>query len=58
MDAATKLDVNILVITDKSQVFSRYYPDNVITMNFENWQESIENIRQWSERCDLKANQQ
>ncbi len=55
MDAATKLDVNILVITDKSQVFSEYYPDNVITMNFENWEESIENIREWSERCDLKA---
>ena len=55
MDAATKLDVNILVITDKSQVFSEYYPDNVITMNFENWEESLENIREWSERCDLKA---
>ena len=55
IDAATKLDINILVITDKSQVFSEYYPDNVITMNFEHWQESIANIREWSERYDLKA---
>ena len=55
MDAATKLDLKVLVITDKSQVFSEYYPDNVITMNFEHWQESIENIREWSERYDLKA---
>jgi len=55
MDAATKLDLKVLVITDKSQVFSEYYPDNVITMNFEHWQESIENIREWSERYDLKS---
>ena len=55
IDAATKLDINILVITDKSQVFSEYYPDNVITMNFEHWQESIEIIHEWSERYDLKA---
>ena len=55
MDASTKLDLKVLVITDKSQVFSEYYPDNVITMNFEHWQESIENIREWSERYDLKA---
>ena len=55
MDAATKLDLKVLVITDKSQVFSKNYPDNVITMNFEHWQESIENIREWSERYDLKS---
>ena len=48
MDAATKLDLKVLVITDKSQVFSENYPDNVITMNFEHWQENIENIREWS----------
>ena len=55
MDAATKLDLKVLVITDKSQVFSEYYPEKVITMNFEHWEEGLENIREWSERYDLKA---
>ena len=55
MHAAVKIGINILVITNNSQVFSEYYPENVITMNFEHWRESIENIRKWSERYDLKA---
>ena len=55
MHAAVKIGINILVITNNSQVFSEYYPEKVITMNFEHWRESIENIRKWSERYDLKA---
>ena len=55
MNAVTKLDLKVLVITDKSQVFNEYFPDNVISMNFENWQESLENIYEWSLRYDLKA---
>ena len=55
MDAVTKLDLKVLVITDKSQVFSEYFPEKVITINFEQWQESIENIRAWSVKFDLKA---
>ena len=54
MHAAVKIGINILVITNNSQVFSEYYPENVITMNFEHWRESIENIRKWSEQYDLK----
>ena len=55
MDAVTKLDLKVLVITDKSQVFSEYFPEKVITINFEQWQESIEKIRAWSVKFDLKA---
>jgi len=55
MDAVSKLELKVLVLTDKSQVFSRNYPDKVITMNFENWRVQIENIREWSVKHDLQA---
>jgi len=55
MASVSKLELKVLVLTDKSQVFSEYYPDNVITMNFEDWQSHIENIREWSVKHDLKA---
>jgi biotin carboxylase len=55
MDAVSKLELKVLVLTDKSQVFSEDYPDNVITMNFEHWRVHIENIREWSVKHDLKA---
>lgn len=55
MDAVSKLELKVLVLTDKSQVFSRNYPDKVITMDFENWRVQIENIREWSVKHDLQA---
>ena len=55
MNAATKLDLKVLVITDKSQVFSDHYPENVITMNFQLWEDGLDIIREWSERYELKA---
>ena len=55
MDAVSKLELKVLVLTDKSQVFSEDYPDNVIIMNFESWLVHIDNIREWSVKHDLKA---
>ena len=55
MDAVSKLELKVLVLTDKSQVFSEYYPENVITMKFERWQDSLANIREWAVKYDLKA---
>ena len=55
MDAVSKLELKVLVLTDKSQVFSEDYPDNVITMNFEHWRVHLDNIREWSVKHDLKA---
>ncbi len=55
MNAVIKLDLKVLVITDKSQVFSEHYPENVITMNFQLWKDWLDIIREWSERYDLKA---
>lgn len=55
MDAVSKLELKVLVLTDKSQVFNEYYPENVITMKFEHWREYVENIREWSVKHDLKA---
>ena len=55
MNAVIKLDLKVLVITDKSQVFSEHYPENVITMNFQLWKDRLDIIREWSERYDLKA---
>jgi len=55
MNAVTKLDLKVHIITDKYQVFNEYYPENILTINFENWEKSLENIVEWSSRYDLKA---
>ena len=55
MNAVIKLDLKVLVITDKSQVFSEHYPENVISMNFQLWKDWLDIIREWSERYDMKA---
>ena len=55
MNAVIKLDLKVLVITDKSQVFSEHYPENVLTMNFQLWKDRLDIIREWSEQYDLKA---
>ena len=52
MDAVSKLELKVLVLTDKSQVFSENYPDNIITMDFEHWGIHIDNIREWSVKHD------
>ena len=55
MDAVSKLELKVLVLTDKSQVFSEDYPDNVITMNFEHWRVHLDTICEWSDKHSLKA---
>tara|TARA_B100001123_G_scaffold22480_1_gene24520 strand:- start:421 stop:1665 length:1245 start_codon:yes stop_codon:yes gene_type:complete len=50
-----KLDLKVLVITDKSQVFSGKYPDNLIVMNFHHWKDRLNEISEWTERNGLKA---
>jgi len=50
-----KLDLKVLVISDKSQVFSGKYPDNLIIMNFHHWKERLVEISEWSEINGLKA---
>ncbi len=55
MNAADKLDLKILVVTDNSQVFSDQFPDNIITMNFDHWTEKLDEISEWSDRFNLKA---
>ena len=37
MNAVKKLDLKVLVISDKSQVFSGKYPNNLIIVNFNHW---------------------
>ena len=53
--AVKKLDLKVLVISDKSQVFSGKYPDNLIIMNFHHWKDRLDEISEWSERNGLKA---
>jgi biotin carboxylase len=55
MNAADKLDLKILVVTDNSQVFSDQFPDNIITMNFDHWTEKLDEISEWSDRFNLMA---
>jgi len=50
-----KLDLKVLVISDKSQVFSGKYPDNLMIMNFHHWKDRLDEISEWSERNGLKA---
>ena len=53
--AVEKLDLKVLVISDKSQVFSGKYPDNLIIMNFHNWKDRLDEISKWAESNGLKA---
>lgn len=55
INAVEKLDLKVLVISDKSQVFSGKYPDNLLIMNFHHWNDRLDEISQWSERNGLKA---
>ena len=55
INAIEKLDLKVLVISDKSQVFSGKYPDNLLIMNFHRWKDMIDEITEWSERNGLKA---
>ena len=55
INAIEKLDLKVLVISDKSQVFSGKYPDNLLIMNFHHWKDRIDEITEWSERNGLKA---
>jgi len=50
-----KLDLKVLVISDKSQVFSGKYPDNLMIMNFHHWKDRLVEITEWSERNGLRA---
>ena len=55
INAVEKLDLKVLVISDKSQVFSGKYPDNLIIMNFHHWKDRLDEISEWAERNGLKA---
>ena len=55
MNAVKKLDLKVLVISDKSQVFSGKYPDNLIIVNFNHWKDKSAEIRKWSKNNGLKA---
>ena len=46
--AVEKLDLNVLIISDKSQVFSGKYPDNLMIMNFNHWKDRLDEIKKWS----------
>ena len=49
IEAIEKLDLKVLIICDKSQVFSGKYPDNLIIMNFYHWKDRLDEISEWSE---------
>ena len=44
INAVEKLDLKVLVISDKSQVFSGKYPDNLMIMNFHYWKDRLNEI--------------
>ena len=48
MNAVKKLDLKVLVISDKSQVFSEKYPENLIIINFNHWKERSNEINKWA----------
>ena len=50
--AVKKLDLKVLVISDKSQVFSGKYPENLIIINFNHWKDRVDEIRKWAEKFD------
>ena len=47
MNAVKKLDLKVLVISDKSQVFSGKYPDNLIIVDFNHWKYKSVEISKW-----------
>ena len=55
MNAVKKLDLKVLVISDKSQVFSDKYPDNLIIVNFNHWKDKSVEISKWAKNNGLKA---
>ena len=55
MNAVKKLDLKVLVISDKSQVFSGKYPENLIIVNINHWKDKSVEIRKWSKNNGLKA---
>ena len=55
MNAIRKLDLKVLVISDKSQVFSGKYPDNLIIINFNHWKDKSVEISKWAKNNGLKA---
>ena len=48
INAVEKLDLKVLVISDKSQVFSGKYPENLMIMNFNHWKDRLAEISEWS----------
>ena len=55
INAIEKLDLKVLVISDKSQVFSGKYPNNLLITNFHHWKDRLDEISEWSELNGLKA---
>ena len=55
MNAVKKLDLKVLVISDKSQVFSGKYPKNLIVINFNHWKDCADQISKWAKNNGLKA---
>ena len=55
MNAVRKLDLKVLVISDKSQVFSGKYPDYLIKINFNHWKDKSAEISKWAKNNGLKA---
>ena len=53
--AVKKLDLNVLVISNKSQVFSGKYPNRLMIMNFHHWKKKQDEISKWSANNGLKA---
>ena len=43
------------MISDKSQVFSGKYPDNLIIINFNHWKDKSVEISKWAKNNGLKA---
>ena len=55
INAVKKLDLKVLIISDKSQVFSGKYPENLIIINFNHWKERSDEISKWAKNNCLKA---
>ena len=55
MEAAIKLDLKVMVITERTQVFEEVYPDSIITLDFKNWTDHLPQIRAWTGDLELKT---